>query len=658
MPVTEQHRKPPADRKAAAPHTLRRRRLAVAVLLALASPPFAASAAMADAAVRATLDALRQQDWAAAESAAARAGDPLPVAVDWWRLLFAEPAPPFEELAAFRAERPDWPRAARLDTRIERAALDGEAAAVSRHFARFAPRTAYGRWAAARALAQLGDAATAAAFARAAWRDSSAFTAVDDAAFLAEFADALTAADHRARLDDLAWRGLETEARRTLPFVDDADYRRLIDARLWLRSGRYGVDAKLAAVPPALAGDAGLRFERVRYRRLRDDDAGAREILLDPPREPGYAERWARERRIAYRGALAEDDYRLAYRLAAGHRQAAGTGFSDAEWHAGWIALRWLDRPDDALTHFERMWERVDTPISLARAAYWAGRAAAELGLEREAQRWYERAAAYGISFYGQEAALELGRDRLAFTRTLPARDPQGLAGSELGRLALRLAAVDDTLILPHVANQLIRNAASPGEIGDAIALAQRTGRWDAAIRGYIPLARAGEVNAAASHPVPGAYQGLMRPAAGVSPALALAVARQESRFLTYVVSPAGARGLMQLLPTTAVAVARDAGLPADVARLTRDPDYNAALGTRYLGGLLARFDDTALAAAGYNAGPGRPVAWSAEHGDPRAMSPDDRLDWLERIPFAETRNYVQRILEGERVYAELLAGS
>jgi soluble lytic murein transglycosylase len=653
VPVADEHRKPPSERKAASPWGRRLRRLAVAALTAAAAP-----AAAADGPVRATLDALAREDWTAAARAAERAGDPLPVAVTWWRLLYERSAPDFATLAAFREARAHWPRMDRLAERLEHAALRAEPAAVSRHFARFPPRTAYGRWAAARALRDLGDEATAAAFARAAWRESSALSAGDEAVFLAEFGPAFTQADHRARLDDLAWRGLEREARRTLPLVDDAGYRRLIEARLWVRSGRYGVDAKVRAVPPEFADDPGLLYERARFRRLHDNPTGVREILLDPPPAAGEPERWWRERRIAYRAALADDDYRLAYRLAARHRQPGGVGFADAEWHAGWIALRFLDRPADALAHFERLWDGVDTPISSARAAYWAGRAAAELGLEREAEHWYARAATFGIAFYGQEAAIALGRERLTFARALPEADPEGLAASELGRLALRLAEVDDTLLLPLVTDGLVRGGATPGAIGDAIRLAQRTGRWDSAIRGYIPLARAGQINAAASHPLPPEYRGLLRPADGVSPALALAVARQESRFVRYAVSPAGARGLMQLLPTTATAVARDAGLPVDLARLTRDPDYNVALGTLYLGGLLDRFDDTALAAAGYNAGPSRAVRWTSDLGDPRGLDREAWLDWLERIPFAETRNYVQRILEGERVYAELLAGS
>lgn len=656
--MAKHHRKPPTDRKAASPLTAARRALAVGLVLLAAATAAATGHAADPAPVRATLDALATRDWEAARRAAERAGAPLPTAVRWWWLLESEPTPDFAALAGFREARPHWPRARRLAERTEHAALRADATAVSRHFARFPPRTAYGRWAAARALRALGDDTTAAAFARAAWRESSAFTAGDDAIFLREFGAVLGEGDHRARLDDLAWRGLEREAERTLALVDDEGYRKLIEARLWVRSGRYGVDAKVAAVPERWLDDAGLRYERARFRRLRDDAAGARAILLDPPADAGEPGRWWRERRIAYRGALAEEDYRTAYRLAARHRQPDGLGFADAEWHAGWIALRYLDRPEDALAHFERLWDGVDTPISLARAAYWAGRAARALDLERAAARWFERAAAFGISFYGQEAAFTLGRERLAFARRLPADAPEALAASELGRLVGVLAEVDDTLILPRLTAQLVANASTPGEIGDAIRLAQRAGRWDTAIRGYIPLARAGDVNAAASHPLPSHYAGLLEPADGVSPALALAVARQESRFLGAAVSPAGARGLMQLLPTTASAVARDAGLPVDTARLTHDPDYNAALGTRYLGGLLDRFDDTALAAASYNAGPSRAVRWQTDLGDPRAMGREAWLDWLERIPFVETRNYVQRILEGERVYAELLAGS
>ena len=342
--------------------------------------------------------------------------------------------------------------------------------------------------------------------------------------------------------------------------------------------------------------------------------------------------------------------------MAASHGQTTGLGFADSEWHAGWLALRFLARPGEAGRHFEAMWGNVDTPISKARAGYWAGRAAAAAGSRRDARRWYEEAARYGIAFYGQEASRELGRD-LDFARILPTDGRDRYRQGDLPRLALLLAEVEDDLILPAVLDRLVLGPTDARAIAQGIALAQDLGRYESAIRGYIPLFRAGEINAAASHPVPARYQGLLRPADPTVPAaLALAVARQESRFDQTAVSRAGARGLMQVMPATAQAVAKANGLPADVGRLTRDPDYNALIGTRYLGELMRQFGDTVLVAAGYNAGPSRPTQWIGELGDPRRMDRHAQLDWMERIPFRETRNYVQRIVEGERVYQELLA--
>ncbi|MEO1090899.1 MAG: lytic transglycosylase domain-containing protein [Pseudomonadota bacterium] len=601
------------------------------------------------------LDAARNEAWDRAALLARDLPAPLPTAIEWRRLLRQDPPPSFDELASFRLSRPDWPGERTLAARTEKAALDAPTSTVSAYFQRFQPVTAHGHWAYARVLSAAGS-ADAAAQARAAWRDSSAFTAGEESRFLGEFGNVLTLDDHRARLDDLAWRGQTSAAERGLDYVD-SDYRKLIAARLAVRTDRPGLDARVAAVPPALQADAGLLYERARYRRRAGNEAGAAEILLTPTRDVGGGSRWWDERRYAYREAILDGNMRLAYRLAAGHGQPDGSGYADSEWHAGWLALRYLDRPADALAHFERMDRAVDTPISKGRAAYWAGRAAEAMGRIDEARAWYERAAAFGITFYGQEAAARLSRAPV-IDRVLPTSDLASYRTRELPRLALLLGQVDDTLILPWVTRDLVQDGESVAEIANGIAIAQEVGRYDSAIGGYIPLYRAGAVSAGASHPVPTRFPGLLRPAdASVSPALALAIARQESRFNPAAVSRAGARGLMQLMPATAQQVARKAGLPQDVGRLTRDPDFNASLGNRYLGDLVRRFGDTSLAAAGYNAGPGRPAQWIERFGDPRRMDRFDYIDWLERIPFSETRNYVQRVIEGQRVYDYVLAG-
>ncbi len=602
------------------------------------------------------LAASRQQEWERATSLARGLPAPLPTAIEWRRLLNEEPLPPFHVLAAFRERHPGWPGQVGLAARVQRAAVRAQPGEVAAHLERFPPTTAHGRWAQARVYRSHAQTDAAARFARAAWRDSAAFGRVEEADFLAQFEGLLTRDDHRARADALAWRGAEADLERMLPRLD-AGYRRLVEARLHLRGRRPGVDGSVNAVPAELQGDPGLLYERIRWRRGAGNTAGAAELLLQAPPDVGNTELWWDERRIAYRTALSDGNPRLAYRLAAEHRQTGGQGFADSEWHAGWIALRQLNEPRTARTHFERMWDNVDTPISNGRAGYWAGRAASAAGDGGGARRWYDRAADFGIAFYGQEASLELG-ERFRFEPALPTRDQAGYRNQELPRLALMLAEVGDDLILPSVCHTLVAEAPTAEATANGIALVLDLGRYDIAIRGYIPLHQAGRISAAASHPIPLRFTGLLRPAdPHVTPALALAIARQESRFQIDAVSRAGARGLMQLMPATAQAVARANGLPADVGRLTLDPDYNAALGTRYLGDLIRRFDDTVLAAAGYNAGPGRPAQWMGDFGDPRRMDRHAQLDWMERIPFRETRNYVQRVVEGERVYDALLMG-
>ncbi len=603
-----------------------------------------------------TLAAAQNKEWQRAALLARDLPEPLPMAIEWYRLINQEPLPGFTALAEFREARPQWPGRKQLGERAEQAALNAPAAAVSAHFEHFPPTTAHGSWALARVFKHHGDPAGAVAVARAAWRQGTGFTEADEKAFLAEFRSSLTVEDHRARLDALAWQGLEAQARRTLVFVDE-DYRKLINARLWVRYAKPGVDARVAAVPPALVNDPGLLYERARFRRRAGNLAGAAEILLSPPAELGDPQLWWEERRIGYRYALRNGNAELAYRLAAVHGHVDGPGFADCEWHAGWIALRFLHRPAEALSHFERMWKAVDTPISRGRAAYWAGRAASALGDKSLAKTWYTQGAAYPISFYGQESAREID-GAINFERRLPTAELDAYRKTELPRLALLLAQVKDTLILPDITDAMVLRAEGLNGIANAVTVAMEAQRYDSTILGNIALFQAGCLSAAASHPIPTIFSGLLQPAdPDVPPALALAVARQESRFDIAAISSKGARGLMQVMPATARQIARQHGLSADTRRLTHDPEYNARLGTHYLGDLLRRFNHVALAAAAYNAGPQRAQQWIVDLGDPRRLDHYALIDWLEQIPFHETRNYVQRIIEGHRIYELLLAG-
>jgi soluble lytic murein transglycosylase len=338
-----------------------------------------------------------------------------------------------------------------------------------------------------------------------------------------------------------------------------------------------------------------------------------------------------------------------AYRYAASHQLTGGSDFAQLEWLSGWIALRGLGDPGRAAGHFLRMWHEVDTPISKGRAAYWLGRAYEAEGAQRRATEWYARAADEPTAFYGQLAAEKLG---LNMAPRVAARD--GAADWRSGSFAD--GSLPDAVRLLLAADHGTRarwfltahgeTLESRGDFAALGALALDLGRPDAAVRIAKSAARKGHVIMDIYYPVTdlAGFDG------AIEPALAKAIARQESELNPEAVSPAGARGVMQLMPATAEQVARRLGLRYDRGRLTRDALYNARLGTTYMAEMLERYGGaTILAAAAYNAGPHRVDAWLAANGDPRRGV--DPIDWIENIPFTETRNYVQRVMEGLHVY-------
>jgi soluble lytic murein transglycosylase len=304
------------------------------------------------------------------------------------------------------------------------------------------------------------------------------------------------------------------------------------------------------------------------------------------------------------------------------------------------------------------MYEAVSAPTERSRAAYWAGRSAAALGDRALARYWYQAAARNRVAYYGQLAATELGEPARAVL--LPPPTPLQRAAFEAGeiaRVARMLIEVGADERLRPFAMSLIGQASSPAEVGMAADLIAASGRADLVTQAARAAAYRGQVNEAAAFPIPD-LDGLLDEQDGhPEAALLLGVARQESTFNSLGVSRAGAQGLLQLLPSTAHLMARALRLPYNRARLTADPDYNIALGRYYLRRLLERYDGEAvLAMSAYNAGPGRVEEWLQLNGDPRRGEPYDLVDWVELIPFSETRNYVQRVLEARHLYRERLA--
>lgn len=570
--------------------------------------------------------------------------------LDWLRIRNGRQDDP-AVIAGFIAANPEMPDQARLANRWEEAVLATEDSdRIAAHFAVSPARTRAGKLHQALALRTV-EPDTAIATARALWQDRN-LKQPEEAAILAAFRDRLTVADHAARADLLLWSERRTAAGRMRALLPD-DLRRLTNARLSLMARRAGVDGAVAAVPPHLVNDPGLQYERTRWRRRAGQHAGAQEILLGNPDMGGRADLWWVERRIQIRQLIAEGRFDAAWRVARGHGLLRGAAFAQGEFEAGWLALNYLNRPDVALSHFETLYANVAYPVSRARGAYWVGRAHGDLGNTAQAANWYRRAAVHPTTYYGQMAMLAIGKGQLDLPAE-PEVDPVARARFDAQPMVQFVGLLLEVgqyrlarQFLTHLGQRPGTAAASTEDrllLGD---LARRLDRADLQVLAGKMAARDQIVLPSISWPLMPELQADL----AVESALAHAISRQESAFIPTAISRAGALGLMQLMPGTARQVARETVTAYQPRRLTDDPSYNARLGSTYLAWQIQEFDGyLPMAIAAYNAGPHRVRRWLVDHGDPR-LGEVDPVDWVERIPFSETRNYVQRVLEALQVY-------
>jgi soluble lytic murein transglycosylase len=586
------------------------------------------------------------------DAAAAAVSDPIARAGLDWIALRVSPTP--ARLDAFAKAHPDWPVADWMRAVREGWLFTGKPT-PSETLATLGdkpPQTAQGRVALARAEMAMGKRDEAQALVRALWRNGD-LDAASETAVLREFGSVLTRDDHRARASRLAYSGRPAAAWRAAAMAGP-DVAALINARLEAAKGPLSARTS-SAVSQALRSDPGYLFAHVQDARRsgRYDEAIA--WLKLAPSDPAKLvdpDDWWSERRMIARALIDRGEYEKAYRLCADAVTASSPARVDAAFHAGWIALRFLHDPASAAPHFAAAAEAAETPISIARANYWRGRAAEALGRMDNARGYYSRAAAYPIAYYGQLAARRLGADEVTPRR--PAEAATGEARAEATRVVeLYLAAGLEDFATPiaYAAAQTWTDGAQLAALADVLkakasAAANVTFGKLATLRGY-PLD-------AVAFPTFGLpeYQPLPGSAGRAE---VLAVARQESEFLPRAASGAGAKGLMQILPMTAADTARKAGVPYDYTRLVSDPVYNIQLGAAFLGQLISgEGGSLALAAAAYNAGAGRVAQWLNAYGDPRNGA--DPVDWVERIPYDETRDYVMRVLENYGVYQARLA--
>ncbi len=625
----------------------------VVLLLGLLVLPLrlADAAALSDAdrqAYRLAFEAIRAGDWTGAYAKAQQAQDPfLGKAIRFLDMTRQGSGWRFGDIMDFVASNPDWPSERLLRTRAEEAMADASDDEVGRWFARFPPVTAIGRLREADYLLAHGQTDRAVTEIRQVWV-STDFNAFDEKPILQRYGHYLRPIDDVERLDRLVWDGKEEAAHRMLPRVD-AGHRAEALARLALANVSKSAEKLVSKVPAKLQRDPGFLFERMRWRRRKEMYDGAIEILRSAPKDLVRPQLWWAERETLTRHALQEGNARLALDLAEQHGMTEGATFADAEFLAGWIALRYLHNPTRAYDHFVRLYNSVTRPISLSRGAYWAGRAQQDLGNRELAGGWYSKAAQYLTTYYGQLAAGQIGADGKAAVLEDPKPTPQETAAfdqKELVRVVRGLADADAADFAKPFVLKLSDLAKTPGEHALVAALATEVTRPDLAVAVARRASYVGVTLLTLGYPL-----AAMPPGGSVEGPLVLAMARQESGLDVGAVSPAGARGMLQLMPATAKRIAKDLQLPFSQQRLLTDPEYNLTLGRAYLEDMLDRFGGSyVLAVAAYNAGPARVSEWEQSMGDPRATQVDV-IDWVESIPFRETRTYVQRVLENLQVY-------
>lgn len=618
------------------------------------NPLLRAPEPVVDPAFRAALAAYAQNDLAKGDEEAARVKDAAAkLALDWVALQKDRSLASLPRLMAFLNANPDWPARGILERRIEELLFwdRGRSQNAAQWFAKRPPQSPAGRLALARVEQAQGKDAAARAKISAVWRNEDVSGAIETQ-ILKDFSDQLTPADHKARAIRLAYAG-KAGALRAAALAGD-DIHALIKARMAVANDNPS-DKLMSSVPDALKTDPLYLLSEAQRLRRKGDLESAAKLLQSTPRDRATLvdpDEWWTERRVLARKLLDTNQPELAYQLAADHSAIGREQFIEAEFHAGWIALRFLKNPDKAMPHFVRAAERAETPISRARAAYWQGRTAEARKARQEARQFYQRAAQERTVYYGQLAREKLG---------LPHEPLQ--QGPEASKGAVRLLAIQATEKLYQagerdLATTLLTETTRALNDGAQLAalaeLAQIYGDARASTTIGKHALQRGLALEGAAFPLSGIPA--FEPITESAPlALVHAIARQESMFHPRAISPAGAKGLMQMIDSTAQRTAKQIGVPFDKEKMLNEPAYNARLGAAHLGQLLADYRGShILTFVAYNAGPRRAKEWIAAYGDPREPGVDP-IDWVERIPFSETRNYVQRVMENLEIYARLL---
>lgn len=607
------------------------------------------------------LDAAEDEDWSLVRNVRDQLTDPASRNIMLWLIALNDPRATFLELDLALGELAEWPRDSFIRTEAEsKISTSGLSAPfIVSWFEDNAPLSGRGRVAFAEALIEVGRVDEGEDLLRTTWRGGR-LPLPEQRRVYRTHSDRFTEADHLARVDYLIWSGQRTAARRVVPLLQGGE-RNVAEARLRLAGRQSGVDRAVQRVPTSMMNDPGLVFERARWRRrsgLRDSVLPLLLELPDEHTDTNALDLMWTERKLMILTLIRDQDYQSAYELARPHGMERGADFADAEFLAGWLALVHLDDAQAAMAHFTTLRNNVTTTVSVSRAAYWMARAADALGDPNLAAQYYAEAGTHSTAYYGQLAIAQISGDEaiLAFEGDPEPSDETRIRfeNRSMVQAMRRLGEQGEDYYFRLFSYRADDRLTDPEEAVLLAALANEYLYVRQSVRAAKAARQRGIVLPQSAYPtidLPEETSGDQP-----NPEVVHSVIRQETEFSQHAVSGAGARGMMQMMPATARQTARSIGEGYRRNWLTDDLEYNLTLGMHHLNEVLEDYDGSyVMALAAYNAGGHRVRRWVEDYGDPR--DPDvDPIDWVESIPFSETRNYVMRVIENMQVYRTRLA--
>ena len=608
-----------------------------------------------------SVQAIQKSQWTKALSVSKKARDKsIYNFIQWRHLLTAGNQASFYDYLTFIKRNENYPRMGRIRYLAEHKLSTDKISPnkIIDWFNSKEPLSGYGKLILGESFILAGDITKGTSLIKDGWITAE-LNRADMKFFRKKYKKYLNAEDYIKRADYLAWEGKFWDLKRMLRYLPK-DYELLYTARQILMSKSYGVDIAIKNVPAKLKNDAGLNYDRLKWRRKRGRVEDSLEIIFKVPNNKDYLvrpDKWWKERAIMARALIYKNKYETAYKVASNHSLDKSPEFADAEWMSGWIALSFLDDPILAIDHFSNFYQSVSYPISLSRGAYWLGRSYEKIGDKEQSNKWYKEATKYLSTYYGQLAFIKTKPNEnfeLDEQTSVPNEYRKYFYKKELVRIVHLLDELKKDKYTKHILRHLANDNIESGSEILAAELATNISRYDFAIQISKIASYQKRFHNNFNYPIistPKYVNGRKIP----ETAFILSLIRQESEFDMRANSHVGAQGLMQLMPYTAKLVAKQAKLPYSKSRLTSDPEYNINLGSHYIAGLILQYDGAyPFAAAAYNAGPKRVKYWRKINKDPQKKQ-IDFVDWIELIKFKETRNYVQRVLENYNVYRYIL---